>query len=165
MTGFCEITYKDTAGELHTVDAWEEFGLVFEDGTYDALLLLPGMKDRYTNDWIGFGGQKIHAAESVKRRSRNLPLPLLILGKDKEDFWNKYNAVRRVLLGSKDYVKLDFKQIGYSVNLVYMSAGAATLIGSIKGIAPSPIDSDWILATGTWRNDGVWRDDGIWNFN
>lgn len=36
------------------------------------------------------------------------------------------------------------------------------IIGNYIGIGTSPSISNWILATGAWRDEGLWNDNAVW---
>ncbi len=50
----------------------------------------------------------------------------------------------------------------------YLAVNVSSVIRSpisriIRGVINIPVTSNWILATGVWRDEGEWIDDATWN--
>lgn len=121
MKGFCEI---------NGLDAYENYGVVFEKGTYNEVFSLPVPKDRYTYDWGGEDGLEVDEVSPIVRQARQLTLPMLQIADTGEQLRDYYNAFRTELY-SKVYHDFVFKPVNVRMKLRMTGGGGVTTIGSV----------------------------------
>jgi len=153
MKGFCYITWKEvikdeneviTSQSWHTRDAWEEYRIAFEKGTYEALFSLPSPKEPYTYDLGSSDGLEVDEESPIVYAARTITLPLILITDTEAEFWSRYNAFR-TLLGKSRVLEFLFPRAGYypdpenpdftgcRFKLRRTGGGDATILGSIKG--------------------------------
>ena len=137
MTGFCEIsTYNHVEQEYTTVDAYAQYGIVFEKGTYEALFPLPSPKPRYEYDWGGEHGIEIDEFTPTVLAATQVTLPIVIISNNEADFLSKYMAFRTLILGKPDhsvYVDFIFLQTGRRFKLRYTGGATLSILGTVRG--------------------------------
>lgn len=101
-------------GDLHFylnstwVDAYQSWGISFEDKALSALLSPPPMKEYISNASRDAHGIRLMSSDGVPRvAERELSLPFHLVARDKADFFTKYRAFcQDVLLQGRLYIKL-----------------------------------------------------------
>lgn len=136
MNGFCNITTYDYDEQKYTtVDAYTEYGILFEKGTYEALFSFPEVKERYEYDWGGSHGLEIEESAATVLKAQSITLPIAIVAKGKSEFWSRYMAFRNLVLGTTGYIELTFPSIGRRFKLRYTGGGAISILGNVSGTA------------------------------
>lgn len=137
MTGFCEITtYNHVEQSYQTVDAYSPYGISFEKGTYESLFPLPSPKSGYEYDWGGKDGIEIDEFSPIVLSATQVTLPIVIVADGETDFWEKYLAVRSLILGGENrsrYLEFNFLHVGRRFKLRYTGGGALSILGKVRG--------------------------------
>jgi len=137
MTGFCKIsTYNFVEQNYTTVDAYSEYGIMFERGTYEALFSLPSPKERYTYNWGGEHGIEVDEFAPTILAAPTVTLPIVIVANNEADFWGKYREFRKLILGKPDhsvYLEFEFLHTNSRVKLRYTGGAALSILGTVRG--------------------------------
>lgn len=92
-------------------DAFDTYGLVFQEGTLNELMRLPERKAGVEHDWPDEDGTQRDLTD-LKYASRQLSLKCLLVGDSKADFLQKYDALKTFFVGAGyfDLISLRFSK-------------------------------------------------------
>ena len=92
-------------------DAFDTYGLVFMEGTFEELMTLAERKPGVENNWPDEDGTE-RDLDSIQYQSRELSINCLMIGDDKADFIAKYNAFKAFIIaaGYFDFINLKFSK-------------------------------------------------------
>ena len=97
------------------------WGATFLAGVYDELTKPPMVKDTLANDWADQHGKERDVA-ARKFKSRQLSLPIMMMGSTAADFLAKKQAFTAMLLAG--YFNLKCYDINRQFNLIYIDANS-----------------------------------------
>lgn len=117
--------------KINTLDAFLEYGLIFEKGTNSELLKLPKRKTGLSHSWPESNGTQRYEA-SPKFETRVLKIPVTLIANSEAEWWIKYNKLR-TFLKTVGYFNLDAIALGLRFELLYSEADNYTQVTKIKG--------------------------------
>lgn len=109
---------------INGADAYLTYGIVFTEGTVRELIQLPRRKPGYTKSWPDENGTERDLGVSVFE-SRQLNLPMLLIGTGRSDFQSKLLALETVLTSGAEVI-LDATDVDRRFRLVYQEMQAIT---------------------------------------
>lgn len=109
---------------INGADAYLTYGIVFTEGTIRELIQLPRRKPGYTKNWPDENGTERDLSVSVFE-SRQLNLPMILIGTSRSDFQSKLLALEAVLTSGAEVI-LDGTDVGRRFRLVYQEMQSIT---------------------------------------
>ncbi len=130
---------------INGYDAYTRYGINLEDGALSALMTPAPLKDMVEGKSRLRHGKTV-VTDSAKYDSREMTLPLHLIAKDKEEFFQKYNLFcEEVLAKGKFEIRTKY-QSGVVYRLVYLSCTQfrqfmqELAVFSLKVEEPDPTD-------------------------
>lgn len=109
---------------INGADAYMTYGVVFTEGTIRELIQLPRRKAGYVKNWPDENGTERDLDVSVFE-SRQISLPILLIGTNRSDFQSKLLALEALLTSGAEVI-LDSIDIGRRFKLVYQEMQSIT---------------------------------------
>ncbi|PSL06537.1 hypothetical protein [Cecembia rubra] len=109
--------------QINGADAYTLYGVLFLEGTLKELIRLPRRKEGYARNWPDENGTERDLSVNAFE-SRELTLPLLLIGSSRTDFNNKMAALENIL--TDDEIILDSIDLNRRFKLLYRQMNEIT---------------------------------------
>lgn len=118
---------------INNNDAFDTWGINFEDGALSALMTPAPNKD-YVESKSRLQAGKTVFTQNAKVDSRELQLPFHIVAKSKAEFFEKYNNFCNDVLAYGSFTLASRWQQGVKYHLVYNSCSQFTQFGGVMAL-------------------------------